>query len=680
MSTMSMYIISNGELAREAINAVVTLLGTATFATAIKISVLFAILGTVINYIRGNDVAIFAKWFLGYFAITAVMVGPIAPRVNLQIIDSSNQRAGYNVGNVPIGLAYPASLITSAAHGLITIFEEAFHVPNDLTYNETGMLFGSRLFRLSTDFHIINPEIKGELNEYVKNCVIGDILMTKKYSMTDLTESTNLLDTITKDTSNIRGIYVGGIFKTCRAAGVNLKNHIEKDAKENGFKIFGKRIFGTGHNKSNGSIYSTKLQGLLEQTYRHFGYGGLSNSALQIMTQNLLINGIRDGLLNYTAESGATAAILNFSTTKAMQTMRVKLATSRNIATYTIPLMHTILLLLMISLFPIMVLLAFQPSLTSQVLKNYLYTLIWIESWPIMFACLNMVVTFYANEIGPGGLTLSNIDQLALEHSDISNMAGYLMLSIPFISGGLVKGMSSAFNHAASYIGGVMQSTAASAASEAASGNISLGNSSWNNINANKFDTNTSMMRGMATEQLKTGVLRTTRPDGETTYDGTPAISKLPTNVRSNDILSTSLSEQAETAKAASVQDQKAFDQAISSSATELSSLSESLSSGKSFGEGTSSRATASVAQNASDMWSTAQNIAERNHLDTADVFRGLVNFSQSGDINISGSTPGKKLAIKPIGAGFGGKVVAEHTRASETSTRYNVGRSIDSG
>lgn len=677
MSTLEIYVVANGELARQALNAVAVLLGSATFKTAIKLSILFGILGTAINYIRGKNLAIFARWFITYFFVAIVMLGP---KGNIQIIDSSNPGAVYTVANVPYGLGYPAHLITSAAHGLVTSFEEALHLPDDLTYNKTGMLFGSRVFRLSTEFHIINPVVKAELSEYVKNCVLGDILVNKKYSMAELTESPDLENIITRSSSNIRGIYIGGVFKTCQAAGIDLKQHLRSDIKQNGFKIFGKRIFG----RFQPDIAAQKLTNALAETYSFFNYGALANDALQIMTQNVLINGIKDGLLSYTAETGATAALLNLSSTQAMERMRMSLATSRNLATYAIPVMHTVLLLLMMGLFPIMILLSFQPSFTSKVLKNYFYTLIWIESWPLMFACLNMIVTFYSKaEVGVAGLTISNINQLALEHSDVANMAGYMMLSIPFISGGLITGMASAFNHAAGYIGSVMQSSASSAASEIASGNIHLGNSSWANVNANKFDTNTSMMHGMATQQLKTGVIRTKRTDGETTYDGSPAISRLPTSTRISDSLSSSYAKQQEAATAATLNEQKTYEESISKSASDLSSFSESLGKSKSLGENFNSRVGASAAASAARMRSTAENISKREGVDVDSVFRGLTNFSQSGAVKADATFSTREI---PIGiaatfkasAGAEAKAGFEHLRTNEAATRQNVGNSFN--
>ena len=676
MSVLPIHVIANGELTRAALNAVVTLLGSSVFFTAIRLSILFAIIGTAVNYVRGKDLAIFAKWFVTYFIVAIIMLGP---KVTVQIIDSSTPGASYTVANVPYGLGYPASLITSTSHALVTAFEEAFHMPDDLTYNKTGMLFGSKVFKLSTEVNVVNPMVKIELNEYVKNCVLGDILVTKKYSMTDLTESPDLENLITQGSSSIRGIYVGSVFKTCREAGADIRQHLKEDINQNGFKIFGKQIF----SRLKPEVAAQKFRNSLAETYGFFNYASLSNDALQIMTQNILINGIKDGLLNYTAETGATAALLNLSTTQAMERMRMSMATSRNIATYAIPVMHTVLLLLMLSLFPIMALLAFQPAFTSQVLKNYFYTLIWIESWPLMFACLNMVVTFYTkSEIGMGGLTISNINQLTLEHSDVANMAGYMMLSIPFISGGLVMGMASAFNHAAGYIGSVMQSSASSSASEVASGNINLGNTSWANVNANKFDTNTSMMRGMSTEQLGTGVTRTSRPDGQTMYDASHAISKLPTSVKASSVISGSLSEQKDAAMTATINEQKSHDKSISHSASDLKSFSNSLGKSTSLGDNFNTREAASVAKNATSMQSIAENIAKREGIDVDTAFKGLTNFSQKGGAEISGNWTSLPI---PAGTGAvqfkgGGDLRAgfEHTRTSESATRHNTGKTFN--
>ena len=655
---LAMYVVSNGELAREASNAVVTLVSTGTFKTALKIGVLFSILGGIVNYMRNHDLAALGKWFAIYFGITVVMLYPI--NKPLVIYDISNTNKGYVVDHVPYGLAFPASIITSVSYGLVQAFEMAFRMPDDVQYHKTGMLFGSKLFRLSTEVQVEDPLVKAELNDYVKNCVLGDILIAKKYSMTELRESPDILGTITKNTSSIRGIFVEGKFKVCTEAAKDLKAHLTKEVNSNIFKQLARKL-GWGSQKQTVSKTS---ESALESIYDFFNYSGLSKGALNIATQNLLINGMRDGILNYTAETGSTAALLNLSTSHALDKMRMTMATSRNMAVYTIPIIHTILLLLMLSIFPLIVLLALQPGLTGMVLKNYIYTLIWIESWPLMFACLNMVLTYYGKDLGAGGLTLSSVNSLVLEHSDIANMAGYLMLSIPFISGGLVKGMSSAFNHAASYIGGALQSSASAAASEAVSGNINLGNASWNNVNANKYDTNATLMRGKATEQLESGVLRSTMPDGATVHDTTPATSQLPVDVSISDALNSHLTTQLSRESAAANEKRISYDKQLSNTASKVASFGDALATRKSMGENFTDSERQQRAAEVHENHQIATDYAKREGVTVTEAHKRLIDMAIRG----SGA------AIGGIIGGVAGSVVPGLGTAAGAATGATVG------
>ena len=81
-----------------------------------------AVFGVGLSYIRGRDIAVFFKWFLLYFLVTVILLGP---KKEVIILDSSNPGAVYKVDNLPLGLALPASLITATAHGLVVALEDA---------------------------------------------------------------------------------------------------------------------------------------------------------------------------------------------------------------------------------------------------------------------------------------------------------------------------------------------------------------------------------------------------------------------------------------------------------------------------------------------------------------------------------------------------------------------------
>lgn len=65
-------------------------------------------------------------------------------------------------------------------------------------------------------------------------------------------------------------------------------------------------------------------------------------------------------------------------------------------------------------------------------------------------------------------------------NSDIGLLAGYLIASVPFLAGGVAKGAMAISHHATSYLN-PSQNAAEEAAREASTGNVSLGNTSFEN-------------------------------------------------------------------------------------------------------------------------------------------------------------------------------------------------------
>ena len=65
-------------------------------------------------------------------------------------------------------------------------------------------------------------------------------------------------------------------------------------------------------------------------------------------------------------------------------------------------------------------------------------------------------------------------------NSDIGLLAGYLIASVPFLAGGVAKGAMAISHHATSYLN-PSQNAAEEAAREASTGNVALGNTSFEN-------------------------------------------------------------------------------------------------------------------------------------------------------------------------------------------------------
>lgn len=112
-----------------------------------------------------------------------------------------------------------------------------------------------------------------------------------------------------------------------------------------------------------------------------------------------------------------------------MEKQRLAHVSIGHVAMRTLPMTQTILTGIAIGIFPLLVLAAVFNKLTLSVLKGYVFALMWLQSWPMLYAILNSAMTFYAKQNG-APVVLSEISQIQLKYSDLASTAGYLSMMI----------------------------------------------------------------------------------------------------------------------------------------------------------------------------------------------------------------------------------------------------------
>src|SRR3990167_8772276 len=675
--TLEIYVISNAYLFREAFNAIALFCNTDGFRAATYIGALIGIVATSVAYVQKHDVMVFLKWFVIYFLVMNVLIGVKESVVIINTSDASETPA--IIDNVPLGIALPAHIITAIGYDFGSDLEIAFHMPDALQYNTTGMLFGSNLFRLSLASNLDDADTMNEMNDYVRSCVIGDILINHKYSINDLLNSTDIWGLMSSNPSAIRGIFVNSVFNTCQQATTDLSTKINNYAENSAPGILAKFI-------PSHKVYApAAVSNLLQESYR--GLLNQSETATQILKQNISVNAFRSGIINYAAEMNSVAGMQNYANTVAMQNTRMAWDTSSHIGVETLPLMQVVLLLLMLCIFPLIAMLTLIPPTGIGVFMNYIYTLLWLESWPIMFTILNMAMNFYLSPSSGGqplSVTLSNINLLAQEHSDIAGIAGYLILAIPFLSIGLVKGMASTFTQASQYLGGMLHSLAQGAASAASMGNYSLGNISTanataNSLNANKYDTNFSNMQGLSTQQLNNGATVTSTTSGQILDNTATSTSHLTTGINVSAGISTALSNSADRYKAAANSSRVSLENSLSSAATNALSYDASTAHSQSLSDTSTSGVNSQVDHAMSTMKSISHDVAEREGISDSDAFRKLsqASIDEKIGVNLSNSALGKALGAA---VGVSGGADLSTTQQSQSSSDQNYHSAVDHG
>ena len=633
--TYDIYVMSHSDLFREGLNAVAAFCQGDGFKALTWVGAVVSICMSAMAYVKQHDVMVYVKWLATYFFVFNVLLGVPS---TVAVINTSDQSVPAQIiDNVPFGIALPAHLITTLGTGFSSDLETVFALPSERQYHKTGMLFGSYLFRLSLAARVDDATLANQMHNYVRSCVIGDILINHKYTFNDVLHSDDLWALMTRQPSPIRGMFVDGAFKSCVEAAHMLTLALNDYTKNTAPLMLSKLV------PSQNRYAVEAINTMLTSSYQYFQ--AASQSATDILRQNIAINAFRAGIQNYAAEAGSVASLQNIANTQALQNTRMAWATSRHLGIHTLPLMQVVLLLLLLCLFPVIAALTLIPGLGFSVFKNYLYSLIWLETWPVMYTILNMAMNFYLRATSHTSVTLSSINLLAEVHSDIAGIAGYLVLAIPFLSLGIVKGMAFTFNNAAQYLGGMMHSIAQSSAANVASGNYALGNVSTdnataNNINANKHDTNFTSLQGLSTQQLGNGATVAMTPVGHAIYSAASGMSQLAVSAHAATSVAAQLSHQADQSITDALQHNTHYVQSEGHQNTRGSSMTSGVS--------------AQVDHAMNTIHSLTHGLAKKEDINERDAFQKLSQASAAVGIQ-AGIQGGKGKSV--LGGGISGSV-----------------------
>lgn len=637
---LEVYTIYGGDMWRQAFNAVVTILGTSTWSTLLRIAGIFSVLGVLYTFIKSRNPMAFVQWIAIFLVITSIL---LVPKRSVQIIDITDRAAVYAVDNVPVGLAAIASLTTSIGFNLASVYDYVMARPDSITYTKSGMLFGSQIVAETSDFRTQNPDLSQMLPDYVENCVIGDILLNHKYTVNELLNATDPLALITSNPSPLRGIYKtsGGVrqFVTCQQAATDIKTLANLDSQPGSATAtwLASKIFGNRFNAT------TLLANAMGESYGYFYAGGLSAS--QIMKNNITNAAIRQGVKGFAARSSDTANLVNLASESASTKQRLAWAAGNTLATRMLPFAQSLLMLILVCLFPLVIALAASNhSLFGlNTLKLYVCGFLYFQMWPIMFAILNFAATFWLQtKTGGTALVLANSDQVALQHSDVANLAGYLSLSIPLLSFYLTKGAAAIGSQVAGSVLSSMAFGSAGVAGTTADGNWSFNNMSMDNVSQNKFDTNLMQRQGQQTWQADNGSTQTMTAGGQTVIDGSGAMSNLPVNMKLSQLASSGFQE---SARQSQVQAQTALDgynHSVSSGFNQLVQLSNQTGSSDSLVSGSENSQTANSSRGASMMMSAAESYAKANNISTQQAYNELMDISNQGSASVGASVQGK--------------------------------------
>lgn len=632
---LDIWVVSSGGMITMGLNAVATVMENGGWKSTIWVAEMLGIAFCVMTYLRTHNMTAMFGWGLTFVLVTALL---LTPKVTVVVNDLTAPDTIGRVDNVPVGLAMPLYLATGVGYTLTTTYEDIFHFPDERSYTKTGMLFASKLLQDSFTIDSRNPVLAYNMGEYAKNCVVPDIMLNHKYSMQDVMESEDVQAQIFSNPSPLRAIYwrdaTGTMFMVCRDAAPRLKNLLSAESNNTGSTFMAHAVRMLPGNNAPQTVYAEQLAG----SYEYFL--GSSKSAQSIMMQNIAVAGLRRGLNSYVKGMNDTASMVDIASEQSLMKLRLSHAVSYTIATEVLPQLHTVLLLFCICIFPVMVLALYVREIAWAVIKSYLNFMGSLMLWPVMFAIFNFAVNYSTqNSFHATGPTLSNMNRLMETSTTTAGIAGWLMLSIPFLAFRLFTGLGQGFASLSSSLGSALSSASAADSGAVASGNMSVGNVQLDNINGHKTDLNRAYREGNTSMQLGNSAMRTVTQDGQTVYDASGATSRLPVDLHLDRNLASAAQRSVRDSMAQTEMAAQGYNHSVQETGSQLKQFHEQFGNSDSKTLSASTGMSITDAERVNKMQNVAQDYATRNHISLNEAYSELEDKSRSASVNTGART-----------------------------------------
>lgn len=550
MEQFDIYTLGAGYYLEKIFNALVMILN-GNFISVMKVASIGAVAVLAVRAGVNNDFKAAVKWFLGVTVLVSLFLTTKATvHIHDKLPDSyGRMSAPRTVTNVPWGLALMGSLTSQVGNSIAEKFDMALAgVFNNQVYQETGILFGSKIVEDISKLRIMDSRVKQFMLQFYKKCIVPDLNMglsrNNGYTVKDLVSSDNILEFLSEHSSKARLINMPA----------NMERATEKEKNSGANSAYGEKTINSYISCNDGAKYLNKAINfeadrripILANSFlayffpdNHAGnndemfksvlagsYGifikRASQDAKNILLQNMAINAIGD-----TIDGKVYGKVATESMTKSAYYSVAQMAQKF------VPILRAVLECLFYGVFPLVLILMVTP-IGLEVLKNYAFGFVYLQLWQPMYAILFCIASswgkLYAGDID--GITFSSHAQIARINEEISSVAGYMLTLVPVLSLFITKGMVASMGNLASSIAYIPQSTAVQNAESMIKGNYQLGTTSVNTHSSNmssgnKHDDNHSWMSGMKSFGMPSGSQEKMFSDGSATVDASGAVSNL---------------------------------------------------------------------------------------------------------------------------------------------------------
>ena len=682
----------------------------------VVIAVLCGYIKTMVTNALDSNINTSIRWAVSVIIFLSFMY---VPTVTVIICDKTvNQSKA--IANVPLGVALLASISSQVGHLLAQEFEDQFQIPQDShrRYTKYGTLFSSSLISAASQFEIVSPRFERNFRNFARQCVLYDVRIGAHYTLDDLIYAKNGWKLIKEKTSSLRMFdYHDGTNNevvTCKNGALKLDQDLTLEAEKH-VKVFKWRFFSKAEQQPDDDEFSiAKAQ--MAQNYlksqipgAHAFLTKMSGSATDILKQHMVRNAIKDSVIKNAQIVGANAAAQGFAIARAQEHQRNTFQIIGSFAAKNLPELTICMQAILYGSFMIMFLIVVQPG-GFAILKRFAGIILWIQSWPPLFAIVNYIQTeklrsatlaaaSFVDQSGnvATGWNLFTSPAIVQANLDVASYAGFYSMLVPVIAISLVHGVSS-FLTLATHIGGLTQSSASHAAEEATTGNYNFGNVnadnySGNNTSANHYNTAASFAARRSDWELSSGSTLTATGDGSLVLNQMTGSSQLMTSVRLNDLYSASIQRQSQEAETALYNDSTSYGASIMDTTVKAINLAKMAGNTQSDGTHSQYGHNAAISNALSQQQAISNRLMEEYKINEEQS----IQLMAAANLGLQKELGGKEIPLNPadlalralnikgnIGGSVGGKSLSIATaqeavqRAQDLMTSENATQSLD--
>lgn len=487
---LEVFTVGGGEYLVNTFNAVAAWSGGGGYRSLIRVVMVMGLIYSLLVVAFTLNFRVWMNWFL---QSTLIYLCLMVPTIDVKVTDRINPSlAPATVANVPLGLGVLASFTTQIGDWLTRTAETVFVMPAELNYTTNGMVYGARLFDATRNFVIRDAEFSTNLEEHFKKCLFGDVMLYQK-SLTTLAQSKDLWTDIGPGSEARSQEWlerqgdgtVSSAIVTCRQA-YQLLDALWTPMIEANTPLWGTELYP----KLSNTLAADKLKHDLPIANQAFT--GSASGYADSMRQNTAINAFMQARNSMAGGSGA-ATIDTFAQTRADIQARNTYNSIAQQAMAWVPILNIVLTVVFFAMFPVIFPLFLMPQTGLGSLKGYAMGFFYLAAWGPLYVILHMICMTRAEAaatgVASGGVTLGTYAGIAAVNGETATIAGFMLMSIPFLAAGLARGAMSIAGQATSMLAPA-QNAAEAAALEQTTGNYSYGNVSWANATSNMRQSN----------------------------------------------------------------------------------------------------------------------------------------------------------------------------------------------